>query len=121
VNEVRTWWTDGEYISNLMEETEEQLADSDFFQVVQKSDYDSLQSQLSAKEADIAEMNKNCISLNLHESRVWALEKQLAERAAEIVKLRDALERVFKHDDSWGANGLRHGYRDWIFKNETKS
>jgi hypothetical protein len=51
----------------------------------------SLQSQLSAKEAEIAELSKNCISLSLHESRVWALEEQLAKSDLEVVKLREAI------------------------------
>jgi len=59
--------------------------------MIEYAAYLDLQSQLSAKEAEIAELSKNCISLSLHESRVWALEEQLAKSDLEVVKLREAI------------------------------
>jgi hypothetical protein len=52
--EPRKWWTDGEYISNHMDESEDQLRESDFFQVVQLEDYRKLERmlQLAIKQRD---------------------------------------------------------------------
>lgn len=54
--EVRTWWTDGEYISNHMDETEEQLLESDFFQVVEKSEFDALVNENAELKAEIEKL-----------------------------------------------------------------
>lgn len=79
--EARIWWTDGEYISNHMDETEEQLLESDFFQVVEKSEFDAL-----VKEN--AELKEKVTAGQLN------IMKLAGQKDAEITRLRDLLEAI---------------------------
>lgn len=45
-------------------------------------------------KAQLEEMNKNCISLSLHDSRIWALEEQLAKLQQQNDVMREALKRI---------------------------
>lgn len=97
MGEPRKWWTDGEFISNHMDESEEQLKESGFFQVVKLEQYQRLERALA-----IAKDKESQFSSTLQETmRVRDEKIAMLERALQKCKYQRNYyaAKLYRHDD----------------------